>query len=58
MTHTKPMRVSFKKIPEFLGNLLYLGFEAGMCHCGAARVFMWGEPTESEARTGKSGARR
>lgn len=36
VTHTKPMRFRFKKIPEFLGSLFSLGFEAGMCHCDAA----------------------
>lgn len=51
------MRFSFKKIPEFLGSLFSLGCEAGMCHCGAAGAFVRGEPTESEASTGKSGAR-
>lgn len=48
MTHTKPMRFSFKKTPEFLVSLFSLGFEAGMCRCDAA----------GEANTEKSGARR
>lgn len=59
MTQPRPMRFSFKKIPEFLGGSpLSLGFEAGRYHFGAAGVFMQGKLAESEASTGESGVRR
>lgn len=52
------MRFSFNKIAEFLGvSLFSLGFEAGTVIM-AVGVFIWGEPSEREANTEKSGARR